>query len=572
MSSPTFSVITVSYQHAAFIRQTIESVIGQEYPHVEHLIIDGGSTDGTLEILREYTHLKWISEPDRGQSHALNKGFARATGDIIAWLNSDDWLAPGAFNEVAEALEHHPIVLGACAVCNKEGVRQYEVTNYERTWFDLLKYWVYCSSPAQPSVFFRREILEEVKYSVGKYIDEDLEFCMDLDLWLRIAERYPLSRRVPKVLSHLRNYDTNKTGEMMDLTYREMGRVFQRYSGRKVQAEVPLSLVVPVQGDSAVLERSISSYKGLPSQSAEMLVVDYGMSPIEAKLLRRKVLEWAREVKSNTLRYVRSDAASVFGALNYALNSVRAPLMTVLQPGDQISPTWPSAVQRVCERDSVAFVPLYEDPLKEAPLFTHRIEQGSVFRPEGIFVAPRVLPNFVARTVALLELGGFKNHGHEVSPLIALRQLMLRLLYKGWTIIPEHALSLPQTHRPFGAQEELLGVFQLYINAQLIVDLMHEAQHEPFFKERLTHRFTLEFPPNLTESARKLLGTVGPDWPHVISHISDSGALQQWTARYPLFGPAWTLLERIALRNGDAPLAENARRGLERAQQALASL
>lgn len=572
MTNPTFSVITVSYQHAAFIRQTIESVLQQKYPYVEHFVIDGGSTDGTIDILREYPHLKWVSEPDRGQSHALNKGFAQATGDIIVWLNSDDWLAPGAFTQVASALETYPIVLGACEVCNKEGIREYQVTNYERTWFDLLKYWVYCSSPAQPSVFFRRELLEQVRYGSGKYLDEDLEFCMDLDLWLRIAERHPFGRRVPKVLSHLRNYDTNKTGEMMDLTYREMGRVFQRYSRRKVNAEVPLSLVVPVAEDSTALERTISYLQALPAHSAEMLVVDYGKNPAVAKQLRRRVLERSRGVSVHTLRYVRSDADCVFGALNYAFTSVRAPLITVLQAGDQIPPTWPSSVQQVFERDSVAFVPLYEDPLTEAPIFTHRTEQGSVFRPEGIFIAPRVLPNFVARTVALLELAGFKSHGPHVSPLMALRQLMLRLLYKGWTIVPEHSLSLPQAERPLAAQEDLLGPFQLYINAQLIVDLAREAESEPFFKERLAHRFTLQFPEHVNASAEKLLTSVGSDWPHIVRDCHDSAALKRWTERYPLFGPAWTLLERTAQANGETHLVESARRGVERAQQALASL
>ena len=90
------SIVTCSYNQAEFIRQNIESVLNQNYPNFEHLIIDGGSTDGTIEILKEYPHLNWVSEPDRGQSDALNKGFRKASGDIIAWINSDDMLAPNA--------------------------------------------------------------------------------------------------------------------------------------------------------------------------------------------------------------------------------------------------------------------------------------------------------------------------------------------------------------------------------------------------------------------------------------------------------------------------------------------
>jgi len=94
MNLPTVSIVTPCYNAARFIRETIESVSGQRYPHLEHIVIDGGSTDGTLDILKAYPHLRWVSAPDRGQSHALNKGFAMARGELIGWLKPEPSQSP----------------------------------------------------------------------------------------------------------------------------------------------------------------------------------------------------------------------------------------------------------------------------------------------------------------------------------------------------------------------------------------------------------------------------------------------------------------------------------------------
>ena len=116
-STLKFSVITPSFNNAQYIEQTIKSVLEQNYPNFEHIVIDGGSTDGTVEILKKHSHLKWVSEKDEGQADALNKGFRMATGDIIAWINSDDWYEPNIFGNIAEWFERNPdknIVMGDC--------------------------------------------------------------------------------------------------------------------------------------------------------------------------------------------------------------------------------------------------------------------------------------------------------------------------------------------------------------------------------------------------------------------------------------------------------------------------
>ena len=115
MSAPKISVITPSFNQGRFIEQTIQSVVSQGSNSFEHIVIDGGSTDETLEVLRRYPHLKWVSEADEGQSDALNKGFDMAQGEIIAWINSDDWYAPGTFHAVSKFFDENPnedVVMG----------------------------------------------------------------------------------------------------------------------------------------------------------------------------------------------------------------------------------------------------------------------------------------------------------------------------------------------------------------------------------------------------------------------------------------------------------------------------
>src|ERR1035437_4109096 len=110
MSSPLVTIVTPSYNQGHFIRATIESVLSQDYPHVEYIIMDGGSTDQTASVVKDYaSRLTFISEKDRGQSHAINKGFQMARGSFLAWLNSDDLYLPGSVRTAAEAFGRNPL-------------------------------------------------------------------------------------------------------------------------------------------------------------------------------------------------------------------------------------------------------------------------------------------------------------------------------------------------------------------------------------------------------------------------------------------------------------------------------
>lgn len=185
---PLISIITPSFNQATFIKQTIDSVLIQDYPNIEHIVVDGGSTDGTLEILRSYNYLgerfRFVSEPDRGQSDAINKGLSMARGEIIGWLNSDDTYLPGAVSKAMHALALNPawsMVYGNAYHINEQSkfIGVYPTKPFSRQ--SLFLFCIIC----QPSAFVRKEVFQ----SVGG-VDETLHYCMDYDLWMRISKTH----------------------------------------------------------------------------------------------------------------------------------------------------------------------------------------------------------------------------------------------------------------------------------------------------------------------------------------------------------------------------------------------
>jgi glycosyltransferase involved in cell wall biosynthesis len=191
---PKITVITPSYNQGHYIEQTIRSVLDQNYPDLEYLVIDGGSTDGALDILRQYeSRLAWVSEPDRGQSHALNKGLRLAGGEVVAYLNSDDLYLPGALLRVGRFFQAHPHaawLTGHCRIIDHHGreIRRL-VSLYKNFWllwrsYPVLMVLDYIS---QPATFWRREVVEQI----GPF-DETLHYAMDYDYSLRVGKRFKL--------------------------------------------------------------------------------------------------------------------------------------------------------------------------------------------------------------------------------------------------------------------------------------------------------------------------------------------------------------------------------------------
>ena len=173
------SIVTPSFNSMPYIKETVRSVQEQDYPNIEHIVMDGGSTDGTIEFLESQKHLIWKSEPDRGQSHALNKGFQLAKGEIIGWLNSDDIYEPGAVSLAKEYLQNNSeidIVYSDLIIIDQYG----NVLGKTRSdYFELGKL-LRDNFVKQPTVFMRRKVIDETNG-----VDESLQYVMDREFWLR---------------------------------------------------------------------------------------------------------------------------------------------------------------------------------------------------------------------------------------------------------------------------------------------------------------------------------------------------------------------------------------------------
>jgi len=221
------SIVTPSLNQAPFLEETIRSVLEQNYPEIEYFIIDGGSTDGSQEIIQRYTHrlAGWVSEPDKGQTDAINKGFARATGDVLAWLNSDDTYEPGAVRQAMDLLGQHPqisMIYGDCNYIDETGrvIGRFRAaqTDYRR----LRQGYVHI--PQQAS-FFRADLVRQV----GQ-LDPTFYFAMDYDLWVRLAKIAP-PLYVPYLWANFRLHRDAKTITADDRCWPEMLRVHQRDGG-----------------------------------------------------------------------------------------------------------------------------------------------------------------------------------------------------------------------------------------------------------------------------------------------------------------------------------------------------
>lgn len=209
---PKISIVTPSFNQGEFLEKTINSVLDQGYPRLEYIVIDGGSTDGSIDIVRRYAERLafWESERDRGQSHAINKGFARATGDILAWLNSDDRLEPGALHTVAAAAERHPeagVFVGAGRKMDRQGREIYYKESRDLS-FEGLCQWMDGNNFMQPSCFFRKGVWD----ACGP-LDEAVHIALDVDLWLRMV-KHTRFERIERLLSTATYHENAKTAAL----------------------------------------------------------------------------------------------------------------------------------------------------------------------------------------------------------------------------------------------------------------------------------------------------------------------------------------------------------------------
>lgn len=230
-----FSIVVPSFNHAEFLARCLDSVLEQVGGEisVELVVMDGGSRDGTLALLESYDErlTYWVSQPDKGQSDALARGFARTTGDIMGYVNSDDLLLPGALTHAADAFCRYPeadVVYGDMILADRSG-RPYRIKR--EIDFDLsILLWDYCYLP-QPATFWRRSIWDR-----AGGIDPELQCAMDYDLWLRFVKAGARFRHIDVPLAAMRMYPEQKNQRLRAISDAEDHRLREKFLGRRITA------------------------------------------------------------------------------------------------------------------------------------------------------------------------------------------------------------------------------------------------------------------------------------------------------------------------------------------------
>ena len=240
---PKISIVTPSFQQGAYIEKTLQSVLSQAYPNLEYFVQDGGSQDNTTDILKRYQDKLsgWKSERDNGQSHAINLGFAQTTGEIMAWLNSDDLLLPGTLAYIADYFNTHPdvdVIYGNRLMIDEQGMEigRWILPGHDGkvlSWVDYIP---------QETLFWRRRIWEKA----GNKIDVSFQFAMDWDLLLRFREAGAQFTHLPHFIGAFRVHKQQKTSSEMSTTgLTEMNRIRSRVLGQLPTRQATCKAVLP---------------------------------------------------------------------------------------------------------------------------------------------------------------------------------------------------------------------------------------------------------------------------------------------------------------------------------------
>jgi len=267
---PLISIITPSFNQAQFLEQTILSVLDQNYPNLEYIIIDGGSTDGSIEIIKKYEkHLAyWVSRKDNGQTDALKRGFEKSNGEIFAWINSDDSYLPGAFLKIVNTFQKNPkanLVFGNIYFTDEKNNK---IGEYRMTRRSFRHFIFEGMSLSQPATFWKKDIYNKVGG-----LDLNYKFCMDFDFFIRVAKRGRLIC-LHEYLANFRIHKEAKTSTMKDVWQIEHEKLIKKHLPDKVDkvylifvknlCRIERIFYYFIQGDVAyILRRSINRLCGI---------------------------------------------------------------------------------------------------------------------------------------------------------------------------------------------------------------------------------------------------------------------------------------------------------------------
>lgn len=231
MEYPKFTVVTPTYNQGQFIEKTIDSVLSQGYPNLEYIIIDGGSQDNTVQIIKKYEHhlAFWTSEPDDGQSHAINKGMKQSTGEYLTWLNSDDWYMPNALKQMHELFLNNPeagMVVGAGRIVDQTNKEVLFVSPATKITLETLYNWLGGQNFLQPSSAYTRAAWDAIGH-----IDENIHIALDLDLWLRMAKLGVKFVTTNAILAEALSHPHAKTTAFEDLMRLDCAIVIIKHGG-----------------------------------------------------------------------------------------------------------------------------------------------------------------------------------------------------------------------------------------------------------------------------------------------------------------------------------------------------
>lgn len=510
-SDPLVSVVTPSFNQGKYIRDTLDSVQRQTYRKFEHIVVDGGSTDETVAILKEYPSVSWISEPDRGQADALNKALRMAKGDIIAWINSDDFYEPNALELAVKALRDAPIAMGRCLVFEDGKGPLYTVPNYGRTWFDLLKYWIAYSIPTQPSIFFRRSLLDSLIRNETEYVDPQLHYCMDYDLWIRIAVSYPLTTRIDAVTSHYRFTDTNKTSPnrpILSYAGAEMAAVFHRAEGM-TGASRQISFVIYADEPSDSLSHTVHSLLTNAKADFEIIIATAKVSGAMRRFIEE--INAAQEAAKN-YRFVfpiASTRPSELGRISEAIDRCAGRIITVLPAGAIAATDLCEQLIAAFQNDRLGIVL----PFAGHHAFVKSLTEVNVEHPEHADFSFNTFlfsdcPHFAfaIRRVSWLEGPGLRDDSH---PLRELKRTVATRIRQGWHARMKTAALITF---PEHAAQPATPIFAQLTGAEVITEANEIADSDPFWGVRNGYGLCYRFPDELVSKTRELVSQSGPNW------------------------------------------------------------